>query len=253
MSASRQISLKANSLSLVLPNSRGKSHLIHLLDTPGHLNFVDEAASVMRLADGVILVVDIVEGLMAGTEAVIRHAVAEDLPIVLVLNKLDRLILELRLPPADAYFKVKHTIEEVNTFLAGLDPDPARRLSPERGNVAFASTDMGWCFTLRSFAQMYADEWEGVETDEFARRLWGDVYFDEATRKFGRKSGGEAKRSFVHFILEPVYKIYSQVRCCVHFAQMGIGLTVGIGSKRRQERFEADACGVGHYAQVSDV
>ncbi|KAG9103457.1 hypothetical protein FRC06_010654 [Ceratobasidium sp. 370] len=211
LSASRQISLKANSISLVLSTSRGKSHLINLLDTPGHLNFVDEAASAMRLADGVILVVDIVEGLMVGTEGLIRHAVAENLPIVLVLNKLDRLILELRLPPADAYFKIKHTIEEVNTFLAGIDPDPGRRLSPERGNVAFASTQMGWCFTLRSFAQMYADEWEGVEADEFARRLWGDVYFDESQRKFGRKAGSEGKRSFVHFVLEPVYKIYSQV------------------------------------------
>ncbi|KAG8733407.1 hypothetical protein FRC11_006450 [Ceratobasidium sp. 423] len=198
-------------MSLVLSNSRGKSHLVHLLDTPGHMNFIDETASAMRLADGIVLVVDIVEGLMVGTEAVIRHALAENLPIVLVLNKVDRLILELRLPPADAYFKIKHTIEEVNTFLAGINPDPSLRLSPERGNVAFASTEMGWCFTLRSFAQMYADEWEGVDVDEFSRRLWGDVYFDESSRKFGRKAGTDAKRSFVHFILEPVYKIYSQV------------------------------------------
>lgn len=40
---------------------------------------------------------------------------------------------------------------------SGIDPDPELRLSPERGNVAFASTDMSWCFTLSSFAQMYAD------------------------------------------------------------------------------------------------
>jgi len=40
---------------------------------------------------------------------------------------------------------------------SAIDPDPALRLSPENGNVAFASTDMNWCFTLRSFAQMYAD------------------------------------------------------------------------------------------------
>ncbi|KAL5640130.1 hypothetical protein ACGC1H_007423 [Rhizoctonia solani] len=210
LAAQRLISLKANSMSLILPNSRGKSHLVHLLDTPGHMNFIDETASAMRLADGVVLVVDIVEGLMVGTEAVIRHALAENLPIVLVLNKIDRLILELRLPPADAYFKIKHTIEEVNTFLAGINPDPSLRLSPERGNVAFASTEMGWCFTIRSFAQMYADEWEGVDVEEFARRLWGDVYFDESSRKFGRKAGTDAKRSFVHFILEPVYKIYTQ-------------------------------------------
>lgn len=76
---------------------------------------------------------------------------------MLVLNKVDRLILELRLPPADAYYKLKHVIEEVNTVISSINPDPALRVSPERGNVAFASASMGWCFTLGSFAKMYAD------------------------------------------------------------------------------------------------
>lgn len=40
---------------------------------------------------------------------------------------------------------------------SAINSDPDLRLSPENGNVAFASTDLGWCFTLRSFAQMYAD------------------------------------------------------------------------------------------------
>jgi U5 small nuclear ribonucleoprotein component len=42
----------------------------------------------------------------------------ERLPIVLVLNKMDRLILELRLPPSEAFFKIKHSIEEVNAVIA---------------------------------------------------------------------------------------------------------------------------------------
>ncbi len=49
-------------MSLVLSNSYGKSHLVHLIDTPGHVNFVDEVASAIRLADGILLVVDVVEG-----------------------------------------------------------------------------------------------------------------------------------------------------------------------------------------------
>lgn len=49
-------------MSLVLSTTAGKSHLIHLIDTPGHINFVDEVASSMRLSDGIILVVDVVEG-----------------------------------------------------------------------------------------------------------------------------------------------------------------------------------------------
>ncbi len=55
---------------------------------------------------------------MANTENIIRHALAEKLSIVLVLNKMDRLILELRLPPSEAFFKIKHAIEEVNTIIA---------------------------------------------------------------------------------------------------------------------------------------
>lgn len=49
-------------MSLVLGTTSGKSHLVHFIDTPGHVNFVDEVASAVRLADGVLQVVDVVEG-----------------------------------------------------------------------------------------------------------------------------------------------------------------------------------------------
>ncbi|TCD65476.1 hypothetical protein EIP91_002594 [Steccherinum ochraceum] len=212
LSRERGISIKSSPMSLVLQNSGGKSHLVHLIDTPGHVNFLDEAAAAMRLVDGIVLVVDVVEGVMVGTEAIIRHALQERLKITLVVNKVDRLILELRIKPADAFYKIKHTIEEVNTFISGINPDPDLRLSPENGNVAFASTDMNWCFTLRSFAQMYADTYGSVDVNAFADRLWGDIWFDKESRKFTRKQADpESDRSFVHFILEPLYKLYSQV------------------------------------------
>jgi 116 kDa U5 small nuclear ribonucleoprotein component len=49
-------------MSLILSTTSGKSHLVHFIDTPGHVNFVDEVASSMRLVDGIVLVVDVVEG-----------------------------------------------------------------------------------------------------------------------------------------------------------------------------------------------
>ncbi|GBE77516.1 Pre-mRNA-splicing factor cwf10 [Sparassis crispa] len=212
LSREREISIKSSPMSLVLSSSSGKSHLIHLIDTPGHVNFVDEVAAAMRLVDGVVLVVDVVEGVMVNTEAVIRHALQEGLKLTLVVNKIDRLILELRIKPADAFYKIKHTIEEVNNVISAINPDPALRLSPENGNVAFASTDMHWCFTLRSFAQMYADTYGPMDVPAFANRLWGNIYFNNETRKFSRKPADpEANRTFVHFILEPLYKLYSQV------------------------------------------
>ncbi|KAI5927268.1 P-loop containing nucleoside triphosphate hydrolase protein [Camillea tinctor] len=210
----RGLSVKASPMSLVLQGTKGKSHLINIIDTPGHVNFVDEVAASLRLVDGVALVVDVVEGVQVNTEQIIKHAVLEDIPMTLIINKMDRLILELRLPPSDAYFKLKHVIEEVNTVIENTKPGlgEKKRLSPEKGNVLFACSEMGWCFTLQSFAKMYADSFPGVNTEEFSRRLWGDIYFNPKKRTFSRKPLPNelgAKRSFIKFVLEPIYKIFS--------------------------------------------
>lgn len=208
----RGLSIKASPMSLVLQGTKGKSHLFNMIDTPGHVDFVDEVAASLRLVDGVCLVVDVVEGVQVNTEQIIKHAVLENIPLTLIVNKMDRLILELKLPPNDAYYKLKHVIEEVNTIIENTIPGRGeeRRLSPERGNVLFACTSMGWCFTLQSFAKMYSDTYGGVNSEEFARRLWGDIYFNPQKRSFTRKPIEEgAKRSFVNFIMEPIYKLYS--------------------------------------------
>ena len=127
----RKISIKATPMSLILPDTRDKSYLVNLFDTPGHPNFSDEMCAAVRACDGAILVVDVVEGVMIGTEEIIKHLVQERiavqilissqiyyLQITVVINKIDRLALEMRLPPADAYLKIRHTLEEVNGIIA---------------------------------------------------------------------------------------------------------------------------------------
>lgn len=208
----RGLSIKSAPMSLVLQGTKGKSHIFNILDTPGHVNFVDEVAASFRLVDGVVLVVDVVEGVQVNTEQIIKHAVLEGLPLTLVINKMDRLILELKLPPSDAYFKLKHVVEEVNTVIENTLPGQGERLrlSPEKGNVAFACSTMGWCFTLPSFAKMYAASYPKLDAADFGARLWGDIFFNPRSRKFTRKGVEEgAKRTFVNFVLEPIYKLYS--------------------------------------------
>ena len=208
----RGLSIKAAPMTLVLQGTSGKSQLFNVLDTPGHVNFVDEVAASLRLVDGVVLVVDVVEGVQINTQQIIKHAVLEDLPLTLIINKMDRLILELKIPPTDAYFKLKHVIEEVNTVIEETLPGQGerRRLTPEKGNVAFASSSMGWIFTLPSFAKMYADSYPDLNPKDFSMRLWGDVFFNPRRRSFTRKGTEEmSKRTFVKFVLEPIYKVYS--------------------------------------------
>ncbi|KAI0895527.1 P-loop containing nucleoside triphosphate hydrolase protein [Annulohypoxylon nitens] len=240
----RGVSVKAAPMSLVLQSTKGKSHLFNIIDTPGHVNFVDEVAASLRLVDGVALVVDVVEGVQVNTEQIIKHAVLEDIPMTLIVNKMDRLILELRLPPSDAYFKLKHVVEEVNTIIENTRPGSGdtRRLSPEKGNVLFACSEMGWCFTLQSFAKMYADSFPGVNTEEFAKRLWGDIYFNPKKRTFSRKPlPGEqgARRSFIHFVLEPIYKVFSHTISQSPEELKGVLATLGITLKPSQYKMDA--------------
>ncbi|KAJ2855194.1 hypothetical protein GGI22_004222 [Coemansia erecta] len=212
----RGIGLKAMPMTLVAQDDKGKSYALNMMDTPGHANFIDEVAASMRIADGVVVVVDAVEGVMATTERVISAAVHAGLGITLVVSKIDRLIMELKLPPADAYYKLKLTIEEVNNAIAASPlAEASMRVSPELGNVCFASATFGWCFSLESFARKYVAQWEmAVAPKELAKRLWGDIYYHPGRRTFLRKGAADAKdakRSFVHFVLEPLYKIFAHV------------------------------------------
>ncbi|GFX03760.1 116 kDa U5 small nuclear ribonucleoprotein component [Trichonephila clavipes] len=209
----RGVSIKATPVTFVLPDLKGKSFLMNIFDTPGHVNFSDEVTAAIRLCDGVILFIDAAEGVMLNTERLLKHAVQEKLAICICINKIDRLMLELKLPPQDAYYKLRHIIEEINgllnTYADGKDPIS---VSPLLGNVCFASSQYSLCFTLRSFAHMYAQTYGGIHVDDFAKRLWGDIYFNSKTRKFTKKAPhSSVQRSFVEFILEPLYKLFAQV------------------------------------------
>ena len=67
---------------------------------------------------------DAVEGVMIGTERWLQYLVQENIAVTIVINKIDRLILELRLPPADAYLKIKHTLEEINGIISSVNLAP---------------------------------------------------------------------------------------------------------------------------------
>ncbi|KAI5585736.1 hypothetical protein BDE02_06G165100 [Populus trichocarpa] len=211
----RRISIKAVPMSLVLEDSNSKSYLCNIMDTPGHVNFSDEMTAALRLADGAVLIVDAAEGVMVNTERAIRHAIQEQLPIVVVINKVDRLITELKLPPKDAYHKLRHTIEVINNHISAvsLTAGNVQVIDPAAGNVCFAGATAGWSFTLHSFARLYL-KLHGIpfDADKFASSLWGDMYYHPEDRAFKKKPPASgAERSFVQFVLEPLYKIYSQV------------------------------------------
>ena len=110
--------------------------------------------------------------------------------------------------------------------------ETALQVHPVKGNVGFASAQSGWSFTLKSFAQLYADVYGVVmDTEKFMQRLWGDIYFSPETRKFSKKQEGDVQRTFIHFILEPLYKVYTQVLLPPH-PPLDCGIDSPVGSYR---------------------
>lgn len=220
----RNLSIKSTFVSLVLENLKSKSFLFNILDCPGHVNFSDESTAALRIMDGAVIVIDAVEGVMMSTERLIKHTIDANVPIHVVINKVDRLILELKLPPQDSYYKIQHTIEEVNRIIlnhistitssiGSRNRTDVYRISPELGNVTFSSGSHGWSFTLESFAAIYSERYNfNIDPVDFSKRLWGDWYHDESKGIFTKtKPTGTATRTFVKFVLEPLYKLYSQV------------------------------------------
>ncbi len=218
----RRVTLTSKPLTILLPDLQGTSTVLNIMDTPGHADFSDQKAAALRMADGVLLVVDVLEGLRGQARATIRACLAGSLSIVLVVNKMERLFLELRLSPIDAYYKVRNVVDEVNTFIAECIGEEAARamgvlLAPERGNVIFSSTIGHWAFSLKSFARAFArrslPHLDGAAVTDLARRLWGDIYYSPLDGSFSAapSSGSPQgkKRTFVTFILEPIYKVYT--------------------------------------------
>ncbi|KAH8921153.1 P-loop containing nucleoside triphosphate hydrolase protein, partial [Atractiella rhizophila] len=194
----------------------GNEFLINLIDSPGHVDFSSEVTAALRVTDGALVVVDCIEGVCVQTETVLRQAIGERIKPVVVINKVDRALLELQVTKEDLYQTFARTIESVNVIIATYN-DPVLgdvQVYPDKGTVAFGSGLHGWGFTLRQFAGRYSKKF-GVEKEKLMAKLWGENYFNPKTKKWTTKSTGadgeKLERAFNFFVLDPIFKIFDAV------------------------------------------
>jgi elongation factor 2 len=146
----RGITINAANISLVF-DSEGTKTLVNLIDTPGHVDFTGEVIRAMRAVDGVIVVVDAVEGIMPQTETVIRQALREYVQPVLFINKVDRLIKELQVTEEDMQKRFAKVITAVNNLIVKNAPEQFRKdwqVDAVKGTVAFGSAKRKWAVSI---------------------------------------------------------------------------------------------------------
>ncbi|KAK1913085.1 hypothetical protein P3342_005021 [Pyrenophora teres f. teres] len=157
-----------------------KEFLINLIDSPGHIDFSYEVSTASRLCDGAVVLVDAVEGVCSQTVTVLRQTWIEKLKPLLVINKMDRLITELKMSPGEAYTHLSKLLEQVNAVMGSFyqgermeDDLRWREKMEERLNAAAEKTD-----TRSSSIQESADSIDMTNTPaEYEEKDDEDIYF----------------------------------------------------------------------------
>ncbi|CCC81141.1 elongation factor EF-2 [Thermoproteus tenax] len=146
----RQMTVKAANISLYFEH-QGKPYLINFVDTPGHVDFTGHVTRSLRVMDGGLVVVDAVEGVMTQTETVVRQALEEYVRPVLFINKIDRLIKELRLSPQEIMQRILTIVKEFNALIDMFGPPEFKdswKVDPAKGQVALGSALHKWGITI---------------------------------------------------------------------------------------------------------
>jgi len=140
------ITSKVTRIDGYIPNSNDNSTsttgidgkmILNLVDTPGHADFCGEVDRVLSLVDGVFLVVDAGEGPMAQTKYVLSRALQANLPIVVVLNKVDRRVSFDRVIEGDTEISLEELMEQLGASKEQI------RFSLENA-IFYASARDGW-------------------------------------------------------------------------------------------------------------
>ena len=146
----RGITIDAANVSMVY-DFEGKNYLINLIDTPGHVDFGGDVTRAMRAIDGAIVLVCAVEGVMPQTETVVKQALRERVKPILFINKVDRLIREVKLTPEKMQERFIRIINDVNALINSIAPEEFKtkwQVSVQDGSVAFGSAFHNWALSV---------------------------------------------------------------------------------------------------------
>jgi elongation factor 2 len=146
----RGITIDASNVSMV-HSYGGEEFLINMIDTPGHVDFGGDVTRAMRAVDGAVVLVDAVEGAMPQTETVLRQALKEGVRPVLFINKVDRLINELKVDEMEMQIRLGKVIDKVNNLIKGMNEEAYKagwKLDAINGTVAFGSALYNWAVSV---------------------------------------------------------------------------------------------------------
>ncbi len=156
----------------------GNEYLINLIDTPGHVDFGGNVTRAMRAVDGTVVLICAVEGVMPQTETVVRQALRERVKPVLFINKMDRLVKELKLSPEKIAERVMALMKQFNDMVERIaEPEYKHKwkVNVQDGSVAFGSARENWALSFPYMQKKnvkFGDILKIYEMEEEDRKKW---------------------------------------------------------------------------------
>jgi elongation factor 2 len=157
---------------------QGEEYLINLIDTPGHVDFGGNVTRAMRAIDGTFVLICAVEGIMPQTETVLKQALKERVKPVLFINKVDRLIKELKVTPEQMQERFMKLIADFNNLIMQIaEPEYKEKwkVNVMDGSVAFGSARENWALSLpfmKKRGVSFKDIYKIYEMEEEERKKW---------------------------------------------------------------------------------
>ena len=195
----RGITIKSVGVTMLM-NNEDSMYVMNMIDSPGHIDFSAEVSAAVRVSDGVFVLLDPIDGVMAQTKTVLIQSLTERVQPVLLINKIDKLFLSLQLSPDEIYTQLTKNINDVNAVINDYQ-DSAHMpcdqcVDPVKGNVMFGSAYHTWGFTLKTFAKIYAKK-SGSSVESLMKKLW-------------------IPKNFIDMIIKPIYMV---LKACTSYPE----------------------------------
>ena len=209
-------------------------YLINIIHNTLSKELISQDASVLNVIDGTLLIVDsTATTLSTQFETMLPMLAFKLIKPALIISAFEQLISQYISPNQTLesqaemiYQHLVNIIDPINKALSALESPEIGRLDlyPNQGNVAFASEEDGWAFTLTTFAKIYSKKFN-IDAEKLRNKFWGDNFYDPRTKiwlndpKAGKSSKGDDDgkgeepigRAFCAFVMNPILKLYSSI------------------------------------------
>lgn len=192
-------------------------YLINLINCPGNVEYLEDIKATLHISVGVVLLIDYTQGFSSVNEILLYQALLHINKPILMINKLDKALFEIKQEPETIYQSINKIIQDFNSAVSTNQKCEALgdcSINPISGNFVIGSGLGGWGFRLETISEIYSQKFT-TDCQKIIEKIWGDNFYDpqenEWTSETKVKDERKLQRGFCMFILDPLIELAEKI------------------------------------------